>query len=168
MWWGIFFLYSGIWGEFEELNKAWEKEREKSMVNLRSVSPALNPVLRKKVVGLGRNEEGHWVSVSRTSQPCSAGCQPPSSVFLSHYFSINHQPPASQQYFSLTTNQHQPSAISQPNETVVDSTAVYCHIIHLLCSRIIFSFVLNQTRWSIETSAFVLDFPPLILVCLKN
>jgi hypothetical protein len=38
--------------------------------------------------------------------------QPASSVFLSHHFSTNHQLPASQQYFSLTTNQHQPPATS--------------------------------------------------------
>jgi hypothetical protein len=42
--------------------------------------------------------------------------QPASSAFLSHQFSTNQQPPASQQYFSLTTNQHQPPATSQPNE----------------------------------------------------
>jgi hypothetical protein len=40
------------------------------------------------------------------------GCQPASSAFLSHHFSTNHQPLASQQYFSLIINQHQPSAIS--------------------------------------------------------
>jgi hypothetical protein len=48
-----------------------------------------------------------------------AGCQPASSVFLSHHFSTSHQPPTSQHYFSLTTNQHQPLATSQPNEAVV-------------------------------------------------
>jgi hypothetical protein len=48
-----------------------------------------------------------------------AGFQPVSSAFLSHQFSTSQQPPASQQYFSLTTNQHQPSATSQPNEAVV-------------------------------------------------
>jgi hypothetical protein len=45
-----------------------------------------------------------------------AGSQPASSAFLSHQFSTSQQPPASQQYFSLTTNQHQPPATSQPNE----------------------------------------------------
>jgi len=30
-----------------------------------------------------------------------------SSAFLSHQISISHQPTANQQYFSLTTNQHQ-------------------------------------------------------------
>jgi hypothetical protein len=48
-----------------------------------------------------------------------AGCQPASSVFLSHQFSTSHQPPASQQYFSLTINQPQPPATSQPNEAKV-------------------------------------------------
>jgi hypothetical protein len=42
-----------------------------------------------------------------------AGCQPASSTFLSHHFSTSHQPPASQQYFSLITNQHRPSASQQ-------------------------------------------------------
>jgi hypothetical protein len=45
-----------------------------------------------------------------------AGCQSASSVFLSYQFSTSHQPPASQQYFSLTINQSQPPATSQPNE----------------------------------------------------
>jgi hypothetical protein len=44
--------------------------------------------------------------------------QPASSAFLSHHFSISHQPPASQQYFSLTINQHPPPATSQPNEAI--------------------------------------------------
>jgi hypothetical protein len=48
-----------------------------------------------------------------------AGCQPASSVFLSHQFSISHQPPVSQQYFSLATNQPQLPATSQPNEANV-------------------------------------------------
>jgi hypothetical protein len=47
-----------------------------------------------------------------------AGCQSASSVFLSHYFSTSHQPPASQQYFSLTTNQYQPPATNQLNEAM--------------------------------------------------
>jgi hypothetical protein len=42
-----------------------------------------------------------------------------SSVFLLHQFSTSQQPPASQQYFSLTRNQHQPPATSQPNEVVL-------------------------------------------------
>jgi hypothetical protein len=42
--------------------------------------------------------------------------QPASSAFLSHQISTRHLPPVSQQYFSLTTNQHQPSATSQPNK----------------------------------------------------
>jgi hypothetical protein len=42
-----------------------------------------------------------------------------SSVFLSHHFSTSHQPPVSQQYFSLTTNQHQPPATRQPNEAII-------------------------------------------------
>jgi len=33
-----------------------------------------------------------------------------SSIFLTHQISTSHQPPVSQQYFSLTTNQHQPPA----------------------------------------------------------
>jgi hypothetical protein len=41
-----------------------------------------------------------------------AGCQPASSVFLSHQFSTSHQPLASHQYFSLIINQPQPPAIS--------------------------------------------------------
>jgi hypothetical protein len=40
------------------------------------------------------------------------GCQP--AVLFSHT-SISHQPPANQQYFSLTTNQPQLPATSQPN-----------------------------------------------------
>jgi hypothetical protein len=48
-----------------------------------------------------------------------AGSQPASSAFLSHQFSISHQPSASQQYFSLTINQPQPPAISQPNEALI-------------------------------------------------
>jgi hypothetical protein len=36
--------------------------------------------------------------------------QSASSVFFSHQISTSHLPPASQQYFSLTTNQHQPPA----------------------------------------------------------
>jgi hypothetical protein len=47
-----------------------------------------------------------------------AGSQLASSAFLSHQFSTSQQPPASQQYFSLTTNQHQPPATSQPNNMV--------------------------------------------------
>jgi len=46
----------------------------------------------------------HWV-IGRSS--CHLVSQLVSSVFLSHQISISHQPPASQQYFSLTTNQHQ-------------------------------------------------------------
>jgi hypothetical protein len=41
-----------------------------------------------------------------------------SSAFLSHHFNTSHQSSVSQQYFSLTTNQHQPPATSQPNEAV--------------------------------------------------
>jgi hypothetical protein len=52
-----------------------------------------------------------------------AGSQPASSVFLSHQFSISHQPPASQQYFSLTRNQHQSLATSQPNEAMAPACA---------------------------------------------
>jgi hypothetical protein len=47
-------------------------------------------------------------------------CQP--AVLFSHTNSAlasSHQPSASQQYFSLTTNQHQPPATSQPNEAKV-------------------------------------------------
>ena len=33
--------------------------------------------------------------------------QPANSVFLSYQISISYQPPVSQQYFSLITNQHQ-------------------------------------------------------------
>jgi hypothetical protein len=47
-----------------------------------------------------------------------AGCQPANSAFLSHHFSTSHQPPASQQYFSLTANQHRSPATSQPNEAI--------------------------------------------------
>jgi hypothetical protein len=44
-----------------------------------------------------------------------AGCQP--AVLFSH---TNSAPATShQQYFSLTTNQHQPTAISQPNEAKI-------------------------------------------------
>jgi hypothetical protein len=43
-------------------------------------------------------------------------CSAASSAFLSYQFSTGHQPPTSQQYFSLTINQHQPPAISQPNK----------------------------------------------------
>jgi len=38
---------------------------------------------------------------------------------------------------------------------VVDSTAVSCHIIHLLRSRIIFSCVLNQTRSSFDNFCYI-------------
>jgi hypothetical protein len=38
---------------------------------------------------------------------------------LVRLFSTSHQSPASQQYFSLTINQPQPPATSQPNETLV-------------------------------------------------
>jgi hypothetical protein len=48
-----------------------------------------------------------------------ADCQPVSSVFLSLQISISHQPPASEQYFSLTTTLHQPPATSQPNKTYI-------------------------------------------------
>jgi len=37
----------------------------------------------------------------------------PAVFFLSHQISISHQPAASQQYFSLTTNQHQPQPAKQ-------------------------------------------------------
>jgi hypothetical protein len=56
-----------------------------------------------------------------------AGCQPASSAFLSHHFSTSYQPPASQQYFSLTTNQHQPSASSQPNEALIFILLIFWH-----------------------------------------
>ena len=40
---------------------------------------------------------------------CSNNLKPASSVFLSHHSSSSLQPPASQQYFSLTPLQHQHS-----------------------------------------------------------
>jgi hypothetical protein len=48
-----------------------------------------------------------------------ASFQPASSAFLSHHFSTNHQLLVSQQYFSLTTDQHWPPATSQSNEAKV-------------------------------------------------
>jgi hypothetical protein len=54
-----------------------------------------------------------------------AESQPASSAFLSHQFSTSHQPTASQQYFSLTTNQHQSPATSQPNEASVLESSQY-------------------------------------------
>ena len=45
--------------------------------------------------------------------------QPASNVFLSHQISINHQPPANQQYFSLTTNQHQLSTTASRTKRFV-------------------------------------------------
>jgi hypothetical protein len=47
-----------------------------------------------------------------------AGWLPANSAFLSYHFSTSHQPSASQQYFSLTTNQHPPPVTSQPNEVM--------------------------------------------------
>ena len=46
--------------------------------------------------------------------------QPPtSSIFLSQTIRISHLAPASQRYFFLTTNQHQPRATGQPNRAKV-------------------------------------------------
>jgi len=50
---------------------------------------------------------------------CLLVSQPASNVFLSHRISISYQPPASRQYFSLTTNQHQPQPVEQ-SEKVAD------------------------------------------------
>jgi hypothetical protein len=58
-----------------------------------------------------------------------ASCQPASSAFLSHQFSISHQPPVSQQYFSLTTNQPQLPATSQPNEAHIVVCAASMHAV---------------------------------------
>ena len=44
--------------------------------------------------------------------------QSANNVFLSHQISISHQLPASQQYFCLTTNQHQPPATISRTEYV--------------------------------------------------
>jgi hypothetical protein len=55
-----------------------------------------------------------------TMQPVRSAYQPPaSSTFLSER--ISHQQPAatSHQYSSLRTNQHQPSATSQPNRLMI-------------------------------------------------
>jgi hypothetical protein len=53
-----------------------------------------------------------------SSSPCSLGL----SATSQQYFSLRtYQPPTtSQQYSTLTTNQHQPSATSQPNMLLVD------------------------------------------------
>jgi hypothetical protein len=63
---------------------------------------------------LREEESGSWGD--EDLQPVRSAYQPPaSSTFLSER--ISHQQPAttSQQYSSLRTNQHQPSATSQPN-----------------------------------------------------
>jgi hypothetical protein len=64
------------------------------------------------------------VFFSHTKSAPASSHQPASSIFLSHQFSTSQQSPASQQYFSLTTNQHQPPATSQPNEAMSSSTPI--------------------------------------------
>jgi hypothetical protein len=66
-----------------------------------------------------------------------AGSQPVSSAFLSHQFSTSYQPPASQQYFSLTINQPQPPATSQPNEVYIFDYAVkhLRNVLRRICSN---------------------------------
>jgi hypothetical protein len=52
-------------------------------------------------------------------RPVRLAYQPPaSSIFLSEQIS-HHSPATRQQYFSLRTNQHQPSATSQTNRLLV-------------------------------------------------
>ena len=53
------------------------------------------------------------------------------NVFLSHQISISHQAAASQQYFSLTTNQHQLPATASRTER---------HILHSLIASLVLMF----------------------------
>jgi hypothetical protein len=63
-------------------------------------------------------------SVSAQTIVRLAGYQPDNSAFLSHQFSTSYQPPASQQYFSLTINQPQPPVTRQPNEAHEPATFI--------------------------------------------
>ena len=44
--------------------------------------------------------------------------QPDSSIVLSYKISTSHQLPASQQYYSLITNQHQPSGTAKRTQRI--------------------------------------------------
>ena len=48
--------------------------------------------------------------------------QPASSTVLSYQISTSHQLPVSQQYCSLITNQHQPSATAKRTQRIVPAT----------------------------------------------
>jgi hypothetical protein len=62
--------------------------------------------------------ESYWglLQLLPAGQPVRSAYQPPaSSTFLSERISHQQSAATSQQYSSLRTNQHQPSATSQPN-----------------------------------------------------
>ena len=50
------------------------------------------------------------------------------SVFLSHQISSSYQPPASQQYFSRTINQHQPQH-SEQSDSISAEDAVFFELV---------------------------------------
>jgi len=62
---------------------------------------------------LGLSASQPAVCFSHTKLGSAISHQPASNVFLSYKIRISHQPPASQQYFSLIINQHQSLATAK-------------------------------------------------------